>query len=75
MKKVKGSIWMSVIVLGILLLLGWTVWQNLRVSERIDNSVKSTTMLEGEYSLDGGEQSQPHHDDGYSIQKRVVHAL
>ena len=55
MKKVKGSIWMSVIVLGILLLLGWTVWQNLRVSERIDNSVKSTTMLEGEYSLDGGE--------------------
>ena len=46
---------MSVIVLGILLLLGWTVWQNLRVSERIDNSVKSTTMLEGEYSLDGGE--------------------
>ena len=55
MKKVKGSVWMSVIVLGILLLLGWTVWQNLRVSERIDNSVKSTTMLEGEYSLDGGE--------------------
>ena len=46
---------MSAIALGIILLLGWTVWQNLRVSERIDNTVKSTTMLEGEYSLDGGE--------------------
>ena len=55
MKRVKGYVWMSAIALGIIILLGWTVWQNLRVSERIDNSVKSTTMLEGEYSLDGGE--------------------
>ena len=55
MKQHKGRIWLSVIVVLMLLLLGWTVWQNVRVSERIDNSVKSTTMLEGEYSLDGGE--------------------
>ena len=55
MKKVKGSIWMSVIALGILLLLGWTVWQNVRAFARIDATTKTTVMLDGVYSLDGGE--------------------
>lgn len=44
-----------VVAVLMLVLLGWTVWQNVRIAERVDNTVKSTTMLEGEYSLDGGE--------------------
>ena len=55
MKKSKGYIWMSAIALGIILLLGWTVWQNARVFEPIDSVIRSTVMLDGEYSIDGGE--------------------
>ena len=46
---------MSAIALGIILLLGWTVWQNARVFEPIDSVIRSTVMLDGEYSIDGGE--------------------
>lgn len=46
---------MSVIALGILLLLGWTVWQNVRAFARINATTKTTVMLEGVYSLDIGE--------------------
>ena len=55
MKRYKGSIWMSAIALGIILLLGWTVWQNAGVFEPIDSVIRSTVMLDGEYSIDGGE--------------------
>ena len=51
----KGHIWLAVIAVGILVLLGWIVWQSVRVFERIDYSISSTTMLDGEYSIDGGE--------------------
>lgn len=54
MKQTKGRIWILVIAAFMLILLGWTVWQNARVFERIDSSAKTTTMLEGKYSLDGG---------------------
>lgn len=54
MTQRKGRIWIAVIAALMLLLLGWAVWENVRVFERIDTSVKSTTMLDGEYSLDGG---------------------
>ena len=55
MKKVKDVIWISLIALGILLLVGWTVWQNVRIFERNDNTVRSTSILDGEYSIDGGD--------------------
>ena len=54
MKISKGRILFLAIAAFMLILLGWTIWQNARVFERIDSSVKSTTMLEGKYSLDGG---------------------
>ena len=54
MKKTKGRILFLTIAALMLIVLGWTVWQNARAFERIDSSVKSTTMLDGKYSLDGG---------------------
>ncbi len=55
-RRIKtGRIWIAAISFGILVLLGWTVWHNVRAFERIDYSIQSTAMLEGEYSIDGGE--------------------
>lgn len=54
MKKLKGRIWILVIAVLMLLLLGWTVWQNVRAYDRISYSIKATTPLEGQYSIDGG---------------------
>lgn len=55
MKKNKGKIWILVIAVLMLLLLGWTFWQNAKAVQRLDNSTRTTVMIEGEYSIDGGE--------------------
>lgn len=55
MKILKGRIWISIIAVLILILFGWVVWQNARALFFIDTTETSTVMLNGEYSLDGGE--------------------
>lgn len=54
MKKLKGKAWLAAITLGILVLLLWTVWQNVQTFNVVDTTEKSTVMLNGSYSLDGG---------------------
>lgn len=46
---------MAVIALGILVLLGWTFWQNARAAMRFDSSKESNVPIDGVYSFDGGE--------------------
>ena len=41
-------------ILLMLVLIGWTVYQNKRFALRIDTTKKCTVMLEGEYSIDDG---------------------
>lgn len=55
MKLLKGRIWISIIAALILMLLGWVVWQNARAFEPFETTKKFTVMLEGVYSVDGGE--------------------
>lgn len=55
MKLAKGRIWIISIVTSMLILLGWMLWQNIRVYERLETHKRYTTLIEGVYSLDGGE--------------------
>ena len=55
MKQLKGRVWLSVIAALMLILLGWLIWQNARIAARVDSTSRYTVMLEGEYSLDGGD--------------------
>ena len=55
MKKLKGRIWISVIIVLMLILLGWVTWQSASIFKRYDSYEKSTVMLNGVYSIDGGE--------------------
>ena len=55
MKKLKGRIWVSVIIVLMLILLGWVTWQSASIFKRYDSYEKSTVMLNGVYSIDGGE--------------------
>jgi len=55
MKILKGRIWISIIAVMILVLLGWTVWQNVRAYLPMNMTQRFTVPVEGEYSIDGGE--------------------
>lgn len=55
MKNIRGRIWIISIVVAMTVLLLWTLWQNIRIYERIKTDTSHTTMIEGEYSIDGGE--------------------
>ena len=55
MKRIKGRIWAIAIAVVILLLLGWTVWQNARMFCRVDTTESMTVPIEGEYAVDDGE--------------------
>ena len=54
MKVLKGRIWITAVATLILILLGWVVWQNARAFEPFETTKRSTVMLEGTYSIDGG---------------------
>lgn len=55
MKLLKGRIWITAVAALILILLGWVVWQNVRAFQPFETTKRFTVMLEGTYSLDGGE--------------------
>ena len=55
MKLLKGRLWISIVAVLILILLGWIVWQNARAFEPYETTKRFTVMLEGTYSIDGGE--------------------
>ena len=55
MKEHKGRILLAVIAVLMLVLLGWTVWRNAQSFNIVDTTEAYTVMLEGEYSIDGGE--------------------
>ena len=54
MKVLKGRRWITAVATLILILLGWVVWQNARAFEPFETTKRSTVMLEGTYSIDGG---------------------
>lgn len=54
MNKRRNMIPFLVAALVIVILIGWTIWQNARFTHRIDTSRKATVMLDGEYSIDDG---------------------
>ena len=55
MKISKRRIW-TIIIFGIVLILfGWLILNNAIYAARIDTSVNLSVMLEGQYSIDGGE--------------------
>ena len=53
-RRSKNLILFSSGIILVLLLVGWTIRQNMKYSAHLNTTVKSTVMLDGEYSLDGG---------------------
>lgn len=55
MTEKKGRVWILTIAALMLILFGFLVWQNARAYYVVDTTKSTTVMLEGEYSIDGGD--------------------
>ena len=55
MKTIKGKAWMFAIALALVAVFGWVLWQNIRITSHIDANEKLNVMIDGVYSIDGGE--------------------
>ena len=53
-RRSKSLIWFSIGIILVLLLVGWTIRQNMKYASHNSTTIKSTVMLDGEYSLDDG---------------------
>lgn len=51
----RNTIAAAVLLCVVLALFGWMIYQNAKYAVREDTSFRSTVMLDGEYSIDGGD--------------------
>ncbi len=55
MKIPKRRIWTIIVFCIVLMLFGWMIGNNAIYAARVDTSMRFSVMLDGEYSMDGGE--------------------